>query len=474
MFNIRQVLRFIATPFRIGFEGERLHHQNQLTLITNSLAIFAFLGGVSHSYNFISLGHSALTTGLVLADVLIMSPLILIANYKKKHSLARFLVILTTVIIGIRGYAIAARTINVHLIFFVGIVLSIISFKKEQKKLRWTTLAITLLGYPVGDYLVHSGVFPLIDIKWEYSVRLIDGFLMPVAVAIGVYMQKNLSEQYSQQLEEFNETLEAKVKARTHELFLAKEEVEQASVLKNQFFANTSHELRTPVQGIKGHLQLMEVRINKLKPEMIPESKTRLLKNVGLMREANDRLSSLINRLLDLTKIQKGDFKSQAAEFSFTDVIQSSSHEFLIDAKEKNIQLEVPAENLENQICVQDKALCEQILKNLMGNAVKFAEPNSKIKVLCELTAENIRVRISNKGPGIDKNELDKIFEPFVQGSRTDKLVGGTGLGLSFCRKYARVLGGDVKVLDSAPENTVFELSLPRYLEGSVTFALSG
>ncbi len=474
MFNIRKVLKFIATPFRIGFEGERLHHQNQLTLITNSLALFAILAGTSHIFNFIELGYSWLTIGLVLADVYLMSPIVLLANYKKKHTFARFFTILTTVVIGIRGYAIAARTINVHLVFFIGVVLSIICFRKDQKKLRWGTLAMTLAGYPIGDYLVHTGVFPLLDIEWEYSIRLIDGILMPVGVAILVFMQKNLSEQYSQQLEEFNETLEAKVKERTHELFLAKEEVEQASVLKNQFFANTSHELRTPVQGIKGHLQLMEVRINKLKPDAIPASKTRLLKNVGLMREANDRLSSLINRLLDLTKIQKGDFKSQAAEFSFNDVIQSSSHEFLSDAKEKNIQLEVPAENLENQICVQDKALCEQILKNLMGNAVKFAEPDSKVKVLCELTAEDIRVRISNKGPGIDQGELDKIFEPFVQGSRTDQLVGGTGLGLSFCRKYARVLGGDVKVFDSSPENTVFELSLPRYLEGSVTFALSG
>ena len=98
----------------------------------------------------------------------------------------------------------------------------------------------------------------------------------------------------------------------------------------------------------------------------------------------------------------------------------------------------------------------------------------NKQKKSGELSSEEIRISVSNSGPGIEEKEMEEIFEPFVQGSRTDQLVGGTGLGLSFCRKYARVLGGDVRVLDPSPQNTVFEISLPRYLEDSVTFALSG
>lgn len=472
--GFRSLQNFITKPFRLGFEGERLHHQNRLTLITNALALLAIVGSASHVSTMLQKGiHPALVFG-ALADIMILSPLVLFANYKHWHAFARYTTITATFVVGLRAYAVAGRTLNAQYIIFIGIVLSLISFNRDQKKLQWTSLAIVLLGLPLGEFLVEHGHFPLMTVDWGFPIRFMDAIFMPLGVAVCVLMQRILSEEYSYQLERFNETLENKVEERTRDLFQAKQEVEQASLLKTQFVTNTSHELRTPVQGIFGYLQLMERKVDRLSPENLEASREKILKSINNIKKSNDRLSDLIHRLLDMTRLHSGDFQLQPSEFSFTELVKDQIRPRQEEASNKGITFQGMESMESHGPLYQDRTLVEQIVSHLISNAVRYADSGSQIHFQFNSGSGYMEWRIQNQGPGIEDSDLEKVFEPFVQGLRTDQSVGGTGLGLSFCRKYSALLGGDVVIEDSRPDSTVFLLRLPLSLDSSETYKKSG
>jgi signal transduction histidine kinase len=242
-----------------------------------------------------------------------------------------------------------------------------------------------------------------------------------------------------------------------HELEEKGRELEIANKHKSEFLANMSHELRTPLNAILGYTELIVDNIYGDVPDKIREVLERLEKN-------GRHLLSLINDVLDLSKIEAGQLKLTLGEYSMGEVAQTvfTSVEGL--AAEKKITLKsLVAPDL--TVGKGDEQRIAQVLLNLVGNAIKFTD---KGKVSLEVTASNetFLVSVSDTGPGLSETDQKKIFEEFHQadGSSTRK-KGGTGLGLSIAKRIVEMHGGRIWVESALGKGATFWFTLPVRVE---------
>ena len=219
-----------------------------------------------------------------------------------------------------------------------------------------------------------------------------------------------------------------------------------------------SHELRTPLNAILGYTELILDNIYGEVPDKIREVLERLDKN-------GRHLLSLINDVLDLSKIEAGQLILALAEYSMVDVIQTVITAVEALAAEKNLKLNVsvPA-NL--KLGKGDQKRISQVLLNLVGNAIKFTE-KGEVRVEVGVSDETFSISVSDTGPGISKADQEKIFEEFQQadGSSTRE-KGGTGLGLSIAKKIVEMHGGQIWVESTLGKGSNFKFTLPIRVEG--------
>ena len=219
-----------------------------------------------------------------------------------------------------------------------------------------------------------------------------------------------------------------------------------------------SHELRTPLNAILGYTELILDNIYGEVPDKIREVLERLDKN-------GRHLLSLINDVLDLSKIEAGQLILALAEYSMADVIQTVITSVGALAAEKNLKLNVsvPADL---KIGKGDQQRIAQVLLNLVGNAIKFTE-QGEVRVEVGVSNETFSISVSDTGPGISKADQEKIFEEFQQadGSSTRE-KGGTGLGLSIAKKIVEMHGGQIWVESTLGKGSNFKFTLPIRVEG--------
>jgi PAS domain S-box-containing protein len=236
----------------------------------------------------------------------------------------------------------------------------------------------------------------------------------------------------------------------------ARTQAEAANRAKSEFLAAMSHELRTPLNAIAGYLQLLEMGIaGELSPEQ-----TEML---GRVRRNEEHLLALIDDLLQFTSIRAGQLRVSAAEVSVPEVLENLETLVPPDASGRfRYRCEACDPDLR---AVGDRERIEQILLNLVSNAVKFGRPGTEVAVTAEPVGGAVHLRVRDAGPGIPDERLEEIFQPFVQARdapSADFSRQGVGLGLAISRELAAAMGGTLTAESTPGAGSVFTLTLPR------------
>jgi len=262
-----------------------------------------------------------------------------------------------------------------------------------------------------------------------------------------------------QQVRQHAEQLEARIAERTQELRLLNQQLEQASRHKSEFLANMSHELRTPMNAIIGFTRLV-MRRSK---EQLPQ---RQYENLQKSLSSAEHLLTLINQILDLSKIEAGRLEVYPVRFRLEAVIDECVRTVEPMMKSERVGLSSKTESPLPEV-FSDRDKLRQIVLNLLSNAVKFTE-RGQILVAGTGEPEWIAIAVSDTGPGIPKDKLGFIFEEFRQvDAGATRQHGGTGLGLSISRHLAHLLGGEISVESIVGQGSTFTVRVPVNYRGA-------
>ena len=257
-------------------------------------------------------------------------------------------------------------------------------------------------------------------------------------------------------LRQHRDHLEELIKGRTAELVAAKERAEVANRAKSAFLANMSHDLRTPLNGILGFSQILELD---------KSLNARQLAGIGIIRQSGEHLLTLINDILDLAKIESGKAELFPFDVELPSFLQVVADIIRVKAEQKP-GLEFVcrfADDLPRFVRVDGTRL-RQVLLNLLDNAVKFTDRGQVTFQVGFRPPSTLRVEIRDTGPGMTPEQLRRIFNPFEQVGDTRRRSAGTGLGLATSREFVRLMGSDIQVQSHFGEGSSFvvELDVPQ------------
>jgi signal transduction histidine kinase len=260
-----------------------------------------------------------------------------------------------------------------------------------------------------------------------------------------------------QALEAHNARLETLVMTRTEELRRAKEAAENANNAKSEFLSNMSHEFRTPLHGILSFARFGQKRITQC-------SSDKLVQYFETIEKCSTSLLELVNQLLDLAKLESKTLPMERKRIDLRILVPEIAKELNLVAEERgvSIQIELPPHAT---YVLGDSGRLAQVFRNLLANAVKNSSRDGCIRVQLDRGGDRCTLHVTDQGPGIPANELESIFEKFVQSSRTKTGAGGTGLGLAICREIICQHNGRIWAHNVKPHGASVGFELPAWLE---------
>jgi signal transduction histidine kinase len=293
-------------------------------------------------------------------------------------------------------------------------------------------------GYPKATFYDSPEYNGIVEFRLlAYTSIIVAVLFLTILILVlrkNFYAQKqyaanlnSLVKKRTAELEDIKENLEETVESRTIELKEAIKIAEKANQLKSEFLANMSHELRTPMHAIISFARHGIEKIEKWDME-------RQLKNLSLIKDSGTRLSRLLNDLLDLSKLEAGAVQYDMQQHRIGELIDSVISEIGILAANKNISIIQPESSQVDLNADFDQDKIYQVLINLFSNAIKFTPEGKSITIDVTSDKKSMTISISDEGIGIAEDELEAVFDKFVQSTKTKTGAGGTGLGLSICR----------------------------------------
>lgn len=272
-------------------------------------------------------------------------------------------------------------------------------------------------------------------------------------------------EKTNRELQDIKQTLQQDITTRQRieaNLRIAKQQAEMANIAKSEFLSNISHELRTPMHHILNYSQLGIRKINNI-------TKDKIKHYFSQIRKTGDRLMVLLNDLLDLSKLESGKMDYKMDIYSLRTIVDEVSSELQPLSDEKSITIVIDSEEIATEVYCDDFRI-SQVLQNLLSNAIKFTPEGKSIrisfeqeKVLLEHSSgQALKVMIKDQGIGIPENELNAVFDKFIQSTRTRTGAGGTGLGLAICAEIIKAHGGRIWVTNNDEGGATFSFLIPQ------------
>ncbi|MBF0277760.1 MAG: response regulator [SAR324 cluster bacterium] len=308
----------------------------------------------------------------------------------------------------------------------------------------------------------HPCIIPIKDSKFPDQMMRQQGILTPIilqrkgkADQLCVLCQIRDVSNLAVQVNELEQAVKKRQEAE-EELILSQKNAESANRAKSEFLANMSHEIRTPLNSINGFSQII---LNHKNRDALPEEFKEYLNNI---QTAGENLSELINNILDLSKIEAGKITVSEENLNLNQLIQGIYQINKSAAMEKQLVYNYQIESQTPIYIRSDRTKLNQILMNLIGNAIKFTPEHHKVSLYAAKEKEMLLLQVQDEGIGIPVDRQSAIFESFEQADgSTTRFFGGTGLGLAITKKMVELMGGEIAVESQKGLGSTFSVRLP-------------